>query len=126
MARRPFIEDHCVLLKSNTVSRTDFEAGTGWQLKPEGACKGDICIPLRQIDASADSLDARQLANAIGLPVAANAEHGLLALGPEAIDGKALATAEAPSLQLPDLNGQMFDLASLRGRKVLLYAWAPY
>ena len=23
-----------------------FAAGTGWAIKPEGACKGEICVPL--------------------------------------------------------------------------------
>ena len=28
------------------VSKEAFEGGTGWEIKPEGACKGDVCIPL--------------------------------------------------------------------------------
>ena len=35
-----------MLLRSLSVPRSEFEAGTGWRLKPEGACQGDICIPL--------------------------------------------------------------------------------
>ena len=31
-----------------------------------------------------------------------------------------------PDLTLPDLDGKPFHLSSLRGQKVLLYAWAPY
>ena len=23
-----------------------FAVGTGWDIKPEGACKGDVCVPL--------------------------------------------------------------------------------
>lgn len=30
-----------MLLHSLDVSATEFAAGTGWQIKPEGACKGD-------------------------------------------------------------------------------------
>jgi peroxiredoxin len=48
------------------------------------------------------------------------------ALGPETLGGRALATAEAPNLTLPDLDGNEFELASLRGNKVLLVAWSPY
>ncbi len=33
---------------------------------------------------------------------------------------------EAPDLVLPDLDGQPFELASLRGQKVVLVAWSPY
>ena len=62
----------------------------------------------------------------MGLPLVADEEHGLWALGPESIGGRALTTAEAPELVLPDLDGNEFRLSSLRGQKVLVYAWAPY
>ena len=29
-----------------TVTTDGFEAGTGWELRAEGACPGDICVPL--------------------------------------------------------------------------------
>ncbi len=113
-----------MLLRSLDIPRAEFEAGTGWALKPEGACKGDVCIPLAETPG--DTVNVTRTAEAMGLPLAAAAEHGLWALGPEAIGGRALVTAEAPDLRLPDLDGREFSLASLRGRKVLLYAWAPY
>ena len=42
------------------------------------------------------------------------------------VGARALASAEAPDFSLPDLDGKEFRLSSLRGQKVLLYAWAPY
>ncbi len=113
-----------MLLRSLTIPRAEFEAGTGWQLKPEGACKGDVCIPLPETPG--DDVDVRALAESMGLPLVAAAEYGLWAVGPEAIGGRALLSAEAPDLRLPDLDGNEFALSSLRGKKVLLYAWAPY
>ncbi len=106
------------------MSKRAFEQGSGWQIKPEGACKGDVCIPLS--DAAGDELDVRSIAADLGLPLVGSAEHGLWALGPEAIESRALTTVAAPSLVLPDKDGKPFDLASLRGQKVLVYAWAPY
>lgn len=113
-----------MLIREQRISREAFEQETGWALRPEGACKGDVCIPLPE--QPGDTVDVAQLAEAMGLPMAAEPEHGLWALGPESISGHALTTAEAPPLQLPDLEGNRFDLASLRGQKILLYAWAPY
>lgn len=113
-----------MLLRSLTIPRAEFEAGTGWQLKPEGACKGEVCIPLPETPA--DDVDIEALAEAMGLPLVAAPEQSLWALGPEAIGVRALVTAEAPELCLPDLDGKLFALSSLRGKKVLLYAWAPY
>jgi hypothetical protein len=113
-----------MILEGLRVDRAAFEAGTGWQLKPEGACKGEVCIPLETHPGDAVSVDA--LAKEMGLPLVADSEHGLWALGPESIGGRTLTTAEAPDLRLPDLEGREFALSSLRGQKVLVYAWAPY
>ena len=103
-----------MLVRSPHISKSEFEAGTGWTLKPEGACQGHVCIPLSQ--------PARDMA----MPLVASEEHRLWALGPATIGSRALASAEAPDLKLPDLDGNLFSLSSLRGQKVLLYAWAPY
>lgn len=113
-----------MVLDDLQVARAEFEAATGWTFKPDGACKGDVCIPL---DAPpGERFDVAAMAERMGLPLVAEAEHGLWALGPESIGGRALTTAAAPDLRLPDLNGDEFRLSSLHGQKVLLYAWAPY
>ncbi|MBI3375618.1 MAG: hypothetical protein HY017_28215 [Betaproteobacteria bacterium] len=113
-----------MLLRSSTVPRSEFEAGTGWRLKPEGACQGNVCIPLSQ--PAGDPVDVARVAKDIGMPLVAAPEYGLWALGPASVGSRALASAQAPDLRLPDLNGKEFRLSRLRGQKVLLYAWAPY
>jgi hypothetical protein len=97
-----------------------FTAGTGWEIKPEGACKGDVCVPLP------DGFDVTTAAQRLGMAIVHDADQGLWALGPESITGRALVTAEAPELELDDVDGNPFKLSSLRGQKVLLVAWAPY
>ena len=53
--------------------------------------------------------------------------RGLWALGPEtAVTGRALTTAVAPELELPDAAGNSFRLSSLRGKKVVLAAWSSW
>jgi hypothetical protein len=113
-----------MILDALTIDRAAFEAGTGLQLKPDGACKGEVCIPLNPPPGR--HVDVPAIARAMGLPLAHEPEHELWALGPESIGGRALTTAEAPELCLRDLDGQEFFLSSLRGQKVLIYAWAPY
>ena len=113
-----------MLLRSAFVARSEFETGTGWRLKPEGACQGEVCIPLSQ--PAGDPVDVARIAKDIGMPLVAAPEYGLWALGPASIGSRALASAQAPDLRLPDLNGKEFRLSGLRGQKVLLYAWGPY
>jgi hypothetical protein len=52
------------LLRSPRVTKSEFEAGTGWHLKPEGACQGDVCIPLSQ--PAGDPVDVARMATDIG------------------------------------------------------------
>jgi len=113
-----------MLLRATSISKQEFETGTGWQLKPEGACRGEVCIPLSQ--PAGDTIDVARVAKDIGMPLVAEPEQGLWALGPASINSRALASAQAPELSLPDLDGKAFRLSSLRGKKVLLFAWAPY
>lgn len=116
-----------MILTEKKVPRTEFEDGTGWQLKPEGACKGSVCIPLfDRTVASSSQVDAVAVAEAIGLPVVHEEEHGVWAVGPESIGSRALVAAEETDFELPDLDGKPFRLSSLRGQKVVVYAWAPY
>jgi hypothetical protein len=117
-----------VLLTTLELDPDAFAARTGWELKPEGACKGEVCVPLPpEARTAGGALDARVLADRLGMPLVADEARGLWALGPEtAVTGRALSTATAPDLELPDLDGRAFRLSSLRGRKVVLLAWASW
>lgn len=100
-----------------------FTRATGWEIKPEGACRGEVCVPLP--DRSGE-FDLPAVAERLGMPLVPDAASGLWALGPDSLSGKALTTAVAPELELPQWDGRPFRLSSLRGRKVVLVAWAPY
>ncbi len=119
-----------MILDSLETTRATFEAGTGWKLRPEGACLADVCIPLPAEAVDGDGptarVDVASVSERMGLPVVADEAHNLVAVGPWSGNARTLASAEAPELVLPDLDGNAFALSSLRGRKVLLIAWAPY
>lgn len=109
-----------MILERLDISADAFHAGTGWDIKPEGACKGDVCVPLP------DGFELSSAADRLGMALIRHDEQDLWALGPESIGGRALVTAEAPDLVLDDLDGNPFRLSSLRGQKVMLVAWSPY
>ena len=35
-----------MILETLDIDTDAFFDGTGWQIQPEGACKGDVCVPL--------------------------------------------------------------------------------
>lgn len=108
------------------VPRAAFERETGWAIKPQGACKGDVCVPLPTDIEAAGRVDLARLAERLAMPVIHDQPRGVYALGPESLNGHVLTSAEAPELSLPNLDGDVFNLSSLRGQKVLIVAWAPY
>jgi hypothetical protein len=116
-----------MILERLEVSRQEFEEATGWALRPEGACRGDVCVPLAGItDGSRDHVDVPAVAERLGMPLIHDDDLGLYALGPASLGGRVIDSAAAPELVLPDLNGAEFRLSALRGQKVVLVGWAPY
>jgi hypothetical protein len=112
-----------VILTSLDIDRAQFERATGWALKPQGACKGEICVPLL---VEPDKVDAEVLSERLGMALVHDAKHSVWALGSETIGERALSTAEASDFTLPDWHGNPFTLSSLRGQKVFLLAWASW
>lgn len=114
-----------MILTEPTVAPAELARRTGWTAKPEGLCKGPMCVPLPS-DVDGDELDMQVVAERLGMPVLRDEEHGLWAFGPATIGGRALESAEAPDLALPDLDGNEFRLSSLRGRKAVVFSWASW
>lgn len=112
-----------MILQALNIDPHEWERRTGWQLKPQGACKGDRCVPLPP--SAREELDVPLLARRLGMPLVHDDTSGLWALGPEA-GGRTLSSARAPDFILPEVRGRDFRLSSLRGSKVLLVAWASW
>jgi hypothetical protein len=111
-----------VILDSLQITAEEFEAGTGWDIKPEGACKAEVCVPLDL----AGGFDLVAVAARLRMALVPDEDVGIWALGPESLGDRALVSAVAPELVLEDLAGDEFRLSSLRGQKVVLVSWAPY
>ncbi len=115
-----------MILESLEITHSELKNRTGWDIKPQGACKGEVCIPLPSSVTTADGLiDLPKLAEKLNMPLIQDEAAGLWCLGPES-GGKALTTAVAPDFELPDWQGKTFRLSSLLGKKVLLVVWASW
>ena len=97
----------------------ELEQRTGWTIKPEGACRDDVCVPL------SSPFDVRELAERLRMALVHDERHSIWALGPPS-GGRALASAELPKIVLPDRSGHEFALDTLRGTKVFMIAWASW
>ena len=113
------------------LSRDDLKRVSGWEYKPEGFCKGDVCIPVPPARTSEiidkDRFNLGALANLLGLPVVTDNEFNVWCFGESAAQRKRILTSlDAPDFTLPDLDGKMHSLSDYRGRKVFLVSWASW
>ena len=115
-----------MILHDLTTSRSAFAHGTGWEIKPEGLCQGDICVPAPDAVRSDGGVDVAIVAERLGMPLIHDDDTDVWALGPATLSGHALTTVAAPDVPLTSFDGTPFVLSSLRGRKVVLAAWASY
>ena len=104
-------------------------AELGWELKDEGLCRGELCVPVRDRAAlqGVDGLDIEALASLLDAPLALDVAEAAAALGVGATErAQAMADLLAPDFTLPDLGGRMHSLAEHRGKKVLLVVYASW
>jgi hypothetical protein len=101
----------------------------GWTLKPEGFCRDDVCVPVREGSAvlREGAVDLEAFAALVGRPIALDLHERAAAVGAPAHDrALSLATGEAPDFTLPDLSGTPHSLSDYRGKKLFLAVWASW
>ena len=113
------------------LGAADLERVSGWTLKPEGFCKGEVCVPVPPSRAaefvSGQSYNLAALAGLLGRPVVADTVNHVWCTGEASGERRrALQSLEAPDFTLPDLAGRMHSLSDYRGKRVFLVSWASW
>ena len=111
----------------------ELHKATGWELKSEGACLGDVCVPIlpgREAElmrAERTEFNLAGFARMLGRPVVHDGASDMWVIGEAAGDRqRELLSLRAPDFRLPDLDGRMHSLSEHRGKKVFLFAWASW
>jgi hypothetical protein len=113
------------------LSPDEFETSTGWSSRPEGLCRGSVCVPIppgREREfVRGGQTDAAAVWLHLGQPLAHSTDGGVWVLGTAAADrAAALRSLAAPDFSLPDRSGRLHSLSEHRGKKVLLVSWASW
>jgi hypothetical protein len=109
----------------------EMAAISGWAKKPEGFCKGEICVPVppsREAEFVAGGRsNLAALAELMGQPIVKDDAFRVWSIGESAAERKrALTSLDAPDFALPDASGATHRLSQYRGKKVLLASWASW
>jgi hypothetical protein len=117
------------------LTHPDLTRVSGFEIKPQGACLGELCVPIPRARKQAFERDrARakwfnlsELARIMGQPEVQDPELNVRVFGPRPeMAMKLQSTLEAPDFTLPDWKGRPRSLAEFRGKKVLLITWASW
>ncbi len=108
--------------RSVSVSAADLETATGWELKPEGLCRGPVCVP----GTFADPIDLSTVASALGRALVVDEKACVAAFAGDPMGSTGGLRASIDELALPDLDGNVVRASDFAGRKRLLVAWASW
>jgi len=108
------------------VRKRDLPRINGFEVKPQGACRADICIPIPKAMLRGDYFDLTAFAKKIGQPVVADAGARVWSFGEIQALGGGLASRTAPDLVVSDRAGHPVHLSSFRGKKMLVVTWASW
>jgi hypothetical protein len=114
---------------SLAVDAVGFARSTGWELKPEGLCREEVCIPVRDRSAllQGSMLRLDEFARLAGRVAVVDVARGVAALADSGgRRSEALATLDAPDFTLPDIHGKQVSLSDFDRRKRLLLAWSSW
>jgi hypothetical protein len=113
------IDDNLWVLAKDLPHLNEFE------VKPQGACRADVCIPLSKTLKNGDWFNLTGFAHKIGETVVT--EQNVYSFGEiPVLRGSFYNSRIAPDFAVPDRLGKLVHLSDFRGKKALVITWASW
>jgi len=129
MPNDPASNPIALLTDGPLITAEQLATDLGWELKPEGLCRDDVCVlvPNRDAIESNGKLDAIAIAELLDRPAVLDPDSGVAAVGARrTLRRQALDDLKAPDFTLPDLDGTPHALSDHRSKKRLLVAFSSW
>ncbi len=115
-----------LLIRGDDLGRVN-----GFELKPEGACYGSLCIPLNPtilVEQDGQTwFDLTAFADLLGQTYVADHEARIWSFAEiPAKRESMMLDAQVPDVELTDRQGNVFRLADLKGKKALIVTWSSW
>jgi len=109
------------------IRKRDLPRVNGFDVKPQGACRADVCIPIPKSLLDGEWFDLTAFAKKAGQVVVADVDARVWSFGEiQVLRGSFLNSRVAPDVTIPDRRGRPVKLADFRGKKMLLVTWASW
>ena len=109
------------------ILKNDLPRINEFELKPEGACRADVCIPVPTTMMRGEHFNLTAFARRAGQTVVAEPAARVWSFGEmPVVRGAFLESRMAPEVSVPDRTGRLLRLSQFRGKKVLLVTWASW
>lgn len=113
------------------INRADLTRVNGFELKPQGACYGDLCVPLTgelltQQDGK-EWFNLTAFADLLGQPYVADKQARVWSFAEiPAKRESMMVNALAPDFEVTDRQGNVVRMADLKGKKALIVTWSSW
>jgi len=113
------------------VRPADLPSINGFELKPEGACYNDLCIPLNDDllvqQSGTEWFNLTAFADLLGQPWVADTDAAVWSFAEiPAKRENTMVHALAPDFEVTDRSGQVIRMADLKGKKALIVTWSSW
>jgi hypothetical protein len=107
------------------VRASDLPKINEFELKPQGACRADVCIPVPKSMRQGEWFHLTEFARKVDQAFVA--ESGTWSFGEiPTLRGAFFESRVAPGFAVPDRQGRIVRLSDFKGKKVLLVTWASW
>lgn len=107
------------------VRSADLARINDFEVKPQGACRADLCIPLSKDLKNGEWFNLTGFAHKVGQAFVA--DSGVWSFGEiPVVRGTYYNSRMAPDFAVPDRTSRVVHLSDFRGKKVLIVTWASW
>jgi hypothetical protein len=107
------------------VRAADLPRINEFELKPQGACRADMCIPVAKTLKSGPWFNLTGFSRKLGQAYVY--DSGVWSFGEiPVMRGSFYSSRIAPDFAVPDRQGKIVHLSDFRGKKALVFTWASW
>jgi hypothetical protein len=109
------------------IRKSDLPRVNKFELKPQGACRDDICIPISKDMVRGGYFNLTAFAKKVRQTTVVDIDERVWSFGEiQALRGGSLNSRVAPDFAVPDRRDRIVHLSDFKGKKVLLVTWASW